>query len=355
VSHPLIARAAEREVRQAAAFRDAAAALTGESLRADFEVEQQNAPSLSQAGRTYFVKRSGKPAQERRKTRDLEHLGSALLRHCRDKGEGLALPDDAGMLELLDYQVRVKAARADDPETRGIGRIDLLGLIDGNRLAVVRMRFLSPEASRCGVGDTPLHVLLDGLAHTAIASACIDDIAREVSERFGREMSTEPPVLLLLTSPRYWELCRKRSVQKGAAWIKELTRLAEEIHDETRVPVHYMSLRLQGDPGWTYDEEGPLLQGPPLLMDAWEPGADRVKPKPRPRVRAEAPAEQIVEADMSRPSRAYALSDEYDAGDRIRHPVLGEGVVQGVAGEGKIRVRFDESEKVLVHRRAVSA
>jgi len=355
VSHPLIARAAEREVRQAAAFRDAAAALTGESIRADFEVEKQNAPRLSEAGRVYFVKRSAKPAQERRKTRDLEHLGSALLRHCREKAEGLALPDETGTLELLDYQVRVKAARADDSATRGIGRIDLLGLIDGKRLAVVRMRFVAPGANRCGVGDTPLHILLDGLAHTAIASACMGDIVREVSERFGREISSEPPVLLVLASPRYWELCRKRSAQKGAAWIKELTRLSEEIYSETQVPVHYMALRLQGDPGWVYDEQGPLLDGSPLLMDAWEPGADRLKPKPRPRVRAETPVEQIVEADLSRPSRVYALSDEYLVGDRISHPVLGDGVVQGVAGEGKIRVRFDETDKVLVHRRAVSA
>jgi len=355
VSHPLIAKASEREVRQAAAFRDAAAELTGESLQADFEVERQNAPRLSEAGRVYFVKRSAKPAQERRKTRDLEHLGCALLRHCREKGEGLPLPDDAGTLELLDYQIRVKGGRADDPATRGIGRIDLLGLVDGKRLAVVRMRFVAPGAKRCGVGDTPLHVLLDGLAHTAIASACSDDIAREVAERFGREVSSEAPVLLVLASPRYWELCRKRSAQKGAAWIKELTRLAEEIHAETQVPVHYMSLRLQGDPGWGYDEEGPLLEGSPLLMDAWEPGADRLKPKPRPRARADAQVAQIVEADLSRPARTYALSDEYLVGDRISHPVLGDGVVQGVAGEGKIRVLFDESEKVLVHRRAVSA
>ena len=355
MSHPLIARAADREVRQAAAFRDAAAAMTGESLRADFEIEQQNAPRLADSGRAYLVKRSGKPASERRKTRDLEHLGSALLRYCREKGESLALPEESGTLELLDYQVRVKGARADDPATRGIGRIDLLGLIDGQRLAVIRMRFVEPGARRCGVGDTPLHVLLDGLAHTAIASACRENIAREVAERFGREVSPDPPVLIFLASPRYWELCRKRSAQKGASWIKELTRLAGEIETETHIPIQYLALRLQGDPGWSYDEQGPLLEGKPLLSDAWEPGADRVKPKPRARARSVAPVEEIVEADLSRPARVYAFSEQYLAGDRISHPVLGEGVVQGLAGDGKIRVRFDESEKVLVHERVASA
>ena len=352
MSHPLIDRAADREVRRAAAFREAAAALSGEALHADFEVERENAPRLSESGRAYFVKRSGKPASERRKSRDLEHLGAALLRYCREKNAGLPLPDEAGTLELLDYQVRVKSTRADDAETRGIGRIDLLGLIDGKRLAVVRMRFVEPGATRCGVGDTPLHVLLDGLAHTAIASACVDDIVRETAQRFGREISSEQPVLLVLATPRYWELCRKRSAQKGAAWINELMRLASEIDEEAGVPVHYLSLRLQGDLGWVYDEQGPLLESAPLLADAWEPGAERLKPKPRPRARVDAPVEEIVQADLSRPSRVYALSDEYLAGDRIAHPVLGDGVVQGLAGEGKIRVRFEEEEKVLVHRRA---
>jgi hypothetical protein len=32
--------------------------------------------------------------------------------------------------------------------------------------------------------------------------------------------------------------------------------------------------------------------------------------------------------------------------------VLGEGVVQGIAGPGKIRVRFEERQSVLVHERA---
>ena len=88
-------------------------------------------------------------------------------------------------------------------------------------------------------------------------------------------------------------------------------------------------------------------------MPAWEPSAGRVKPKPkpRPRVRVET-APQVVEADPSRPIRGYNVSDSYRAGDRIAHPKLGTGVVQGIAGPGKIRVRFDERESVLVHERS---
>jgi hypothetical protein len=353
VSHPLIELAADREVRQSAAFREAAARLTGETLRTAYEGEKANAPRLADAGKPYFVKRSGKPATERKKTRDLEHLGGGIMRWCEEKEKGLALPDDAGTLDLLDYHVRAKPGRADEPETKGINRFDALGIIDENRLAVVQMRYLELSATRCGVGDTPLRVLLEGLAYVAIASANREQIASEVLERFGREISAEEPALVVLASSRYWELCRKRSTQKGAHWIKELVRLGKEIEESLSIPVRFLSLRLQGDPGWTYDEQGVLLDGAPLLMDAWEPGADRIKPKPKPRPKVISPGDAVVEADLSKPPRSYAFTEHYSAGERIEHPVLGTGVVQGIAGPGKIRVRFEEKQSVLVHGRPV--
>ena len=60
----------------------------------------------------------------------------------------------------------------------------------------------------------------------------------------------------------------------------------------------------------------------------------------------------VVEADLSRPVRDYRITEHYSAGDRIQHPTLGTGVVQGIAGPGKIRVHFDERRSVLVHDRA---
>ena len=62
--------------------------------------------------------------------------------------------------------------------------------------------------------------------------------------------------------------------------------------------------------------------------------------------------DEIVEADLDRPIRGYLTNDYYTAGDRIEHPTLGLGVVQGIAGTGKIRVHFDERKSVLVHDRA---
>ena len=351
MSHPLIVLAHDKAVRQAAEFRQAAAELTPGRLAELYGAEREAAPSVHGEGRTYFVKRTGKPAVERRKSRDDEHLGAALVRAASDSG--LELPDAAGQLRLLDYQVRAKTGPADEPATKGITRFDLLGIGPGDRMAVVRMRYLEPSATRCHVGDTPLRVLLEGLAYCAIAEANQETLAQEVALRFGHSVVKEPPHLVVLASPRYWELCRKRSTQKGAGWIRELERIAGEAPSAIGVSVHYLALRLDGDPGWTYADDGPVLNGRARLLPAWEPGAGRVRPKPkaRPRARTE-PLEKVIEADPSRPVRSYSTNDSYRPGDRIAHPKLGTGVVQGVAGPGKIRVRFDERQSLLVHERS---
>ena len=124
MSHPLVALAHDKAVRQAAEFRDAAAQLTPERIAELYAAERSAAPSVHGAGRTYFVDRSGNPPTERRKNRDEEHLGAALVRASGDAG--LELPDGAGRIRLLDYQVRAKIGPIDEPATRGIARFDLL-------------------------------------------------------------------------------------------------------------------------------------------------------------------------------------------------------------------------------------
>ena len=52
---------------------------------------------------------------------------------------------------------------ADDPN-HGIGRLDLVGIGPDDRLVTVAMRYLGPDATRVGTGDTPLRALLE-VAH----------------------------------------------------------------------------------------------------------------------------------------------------------------------------------------------
>ena len=103
MSHPLIALANEKNVRQAAQFHQAASEITPERLAELYAAERAAAPSVHDAGRTYFVKRTGKPATERRTNKDEEHLGAALVRASGEAG--FELPDD-----LFQEQARRRVA-----------------------------------------------------------------------------------------------------------------------------------------------------------------------------------------------------------------------------------------------------
>lgn len=349
--HPLLALAQDRDVRHSSHFRRAAADLSGEVLAAHWSDEVRAAPRRADSGKRFLQPHGGRPAAERQRSKDEEHLAASLVRWCRTSGKPLPLPEE-GNVDFFDWGVPLKAAAADpslgpaDPN-RGVERIDLIGTTGDGRLAVTFLKFLEPGAARAGTGDTPLRFLLEALAHGAIAEANRGALAAEVEGAHGRSWSEGPPALMLIASPRYWSLCRRREAQKGAAWIHEIERLIREVDEKLGVAVHCLALQLEGDPGWTYDEEGPRLTATPRLARAWEPGAGRVRPRPKARPKAAEPAELLIEADPGRPVRSYGPHENYHPGDRIEHPTLGLGVVQKCF-PGKVEVRFGEATSRLV-------
>lgn len=354
--HPLIELSLDSEVKKAAGFRAAAAELTGEGLALLYRQEVENAPRREEAGKRYFVAYNSRLAAGRRAGRDGDHLSLAVVAHQKSAGARLHLPEDTGEVGFLQAQIPLKSAVADkslgaaDPN-RGVGKIDLLGVGPDDRMVVCQVRYLPPDATRGGTGDTPLRVLLEGLAHAAIASANQAALQRELDGQGGPRLGDGPPILIVLGSRRYWQLCRKREAQKGAAWIKEMERLAREIEEESGVTVLYLACELEGDPGWSYADGAPVLDAAPRLARAWEHGAGRVRPKPKSRPKPSDPADVPVEPDLSRPIRDYAINESFRAADRIQHPTLGLGVVQGIAGSGKIAVLFGEKRSLLVHER----
>jgi hypothetical protein len=353
--HPLIELATSREVKHTKGFRKVAEGLSGQILEGHYLAEVENAPKRQAAGKKYFAAHSKFPS-ERRSGKDSEHLASALMKYATDRGEGLEFPDGT-RIDLLDYMLPLATASPDraqgdaDPN-KGVGKVHLLGQLADGRLAAVLLKFIASSATRGGTGDTPLRALLEGLAQCAILDANREAIAAELAERGGREISKEAPALVLLGSTRYWELCRKREAQKGAAWIREFERLGRETAETIGVEVLFLGLDLEADPGWEYGDAGPVLVSDPSVEVAWEARAGKLKPKPRPKPRRASADDFPVEADLSREVRSYRINDSYTSGDRIEHATLGMGVVQGSAGIGKIVVLFDEIRKVLIHERA---
>jgi hypothetical protein len=356
-THPILALAADARARRTADFRALASELTGAGLAEAWTAELTAAPRRSEGGRKHFAAYNRRLAAERKPSRDGEHFSLALVEFCRRTATALPLPDRSGSLELVAAQVAFDAVGGDGEgeERVALGRADLVGLGPDDRLAVVQVRYLPPGATRAGTGDTPLRALLEALALAAAAQANRAALGAEIAAVCGRAPSEAPPLVAVLASPRYWELCRRREAQKGAAWIRELERVASELAGATGLAIHFLGCRLDGDPGWSYRDGGPVLDAAPRLGTAWEPTAGRVRPKAPPRPKPAAPVEVVVEADPARPIRGYAASERYSAGDRIDHPKLGLGVVQGAAGAGKINVRFDDRKVVLVHERLAAA
>lgn len=354
--HPLIELSDGREVRQAKGFRARAMELNGAELEADYQAERDNAPSREAENKKYLGQKNVRVPSGPQKGKDDRHLSLATSAFIAAGG---ALPEmpNGDELIIIDSAVPLRTAapdkaKGDDDPNKGVDDIDLLGLLPDGRPAVICVRYLAPDATRGGAGDTPLRALLRGLAMAAMVDGNKVAIGAEIEEQTGRATDKEQaPALIIAGAPRYWELCRKREAQKGAAWIREIERLGREISELIGVEVLFVSWDLDGNPPWSYEEGGPILDGPFGFKAAWESGAGKLKPKPK--AKKSSPTVEIVEADPNRPPRQYGIRESYEPGDTIEHKTLGTGVVQAITGRGKIMVRFAEETKPLVHERGV--
>jgi hypothetical protein len=353
--HPLIALSTDAQVKQAKGYRAAAAALSGEQLEQLYQEEVANAPHRHEAGKKYLGVRTGRTPTGPQAGKDDRHLALAVHAWSKAGSDVLEMPS-GDKLTVVDSLVPLRTAAPDraqgdaDPN-KGVEDIDLLALLPDDRPAIVRTKFLPADATRGGAGDTPLRALLSGLAQAAMVDANREAIRAEIEEATGRTTCEEAPALIIAASPRYWEICRKREAQKGAGWIRELERLGREVAEQIGVEVFFLALAVPADPVFTYEEDGPVLGAAPDLRPAWEPGAGKLKPKPKSRPKKADAAPTLVEADPSRPPREYRTSESYEPGDTIVHAKLGTGVVQSIAGRGKIAVLFGEETKLLVHER----
>jgi len=353
--HPLIELSEDRDVRQAKGFRAKAATITGADLEADYKTEVANAPRRHAEGKKHLEQKNVRIPSAPQKGKDDRHLSLAAAAFAAAGGATPEMPS-GDELTIIDSTVPLRLAAPDkakgdaDPN-KGVDDIDVLGLLPDGRPAVVCVRYLAPDATRGGAGDTPLRALLRGLALAAMVDANAEAFREEIEEKTGRKTSEEEaPALIIAGAPRYWELCRKREAQKGAAWIREIERLGREISELIGVEVFFVAWDLDGNPPWSYGENGPVLDAPYGFKAAWESGAGKLKPKPK--AKKSTPTVEIIEGDPSKPTREYSIRESYEAGDTIQHKTLGVGVVQGITGRGKISVRFGEENKPLVHERA---
>ncbi len=347
-------------MKQAKGFRAAAERITGASLEADYQKEVAAAPRRSEQGLAYLGVRTGRRARARQHGRDERHLAEAIARaavagNLVAPNRVLELPTGE-TVTIADHNIPIRTAavepeKGDADPNAGIEDIPLLAVLGEDRPAVIVLKFIDADSNRSGANDTPLRLLLQGVLHAAAYDANRLALRDEIAKATGKTTGDEAPAVIVAASPRYWELCRKREAQKGAAWIRELERIAREAAESIGSEIFFVGLTTQGTPGWSYDDEGPVLSGPISFVKAWEGSAGKLKAKPKTSKKAD-PASLIVEADLDRPTRSYSIRDAYIPGDRITHSTLGEGVVQELTGRDKIVVLFGSEKKLLVHGRA---
>ena len=103
-----------------------------------------------------------------------------------------------GRFRLLDRQVPLQAKDTDER----IGEVDLLGVSESGRLAVIELKVKPKGRDREGKGS-PGAALMQGLRYAAIISANRAVIANEAKHLFGANVSEEPPIVVVL-APRAW-------------------------------------------------------------------------------------------------------------------------------------------------------
>ncbi|MBK7950807.1 MAG: hypothetical protein IPK00_19130 [Deltaproteobacteria bacterium] len=358
-AHPILDLVQDHDVKQAKGFRAAAERITGASLEAAYQQEVAAAPKRSEQGLGHLDVRTGRRAKARQHGKDERHLAEAIARAAKagnltPPNRPLELPTGES-ITIVDHNVPIRTAapdpaRGDADPNAGIEDVPLLAVLGEDRPAVLVLKFIDTDSNRSGANDTPLRLLLQGVAHAAAYDANRIALREEIAKATGKTTGDEAPAIIVAASPRYWELCRKREAQKGAAWIRELERIARESAEAIGCEIFFVSLATQGQPGWDYDEEGAVLSGPVVLAKAWEGSAGKLKAKPKSSKKSE-PAASLVEADPDRPARRYSIRDTYEVADLIQHPKLGDGVVQELTGRDKILVLFAGEKKLLVHGR----
>lgn len=129
-----------------------------------------------------------------------------------------------GRIRIIDYQVPLKSARAD----RGVGKIDLLALMEHGALAIVELKVANNKEDR-RVG------ILEGLAYSAILEANMSVVANEITKRYGYEVRHCRPEIFLVAPPAFW-------ANSGFPPTERLIELAAEIGQRGSLSISLMSL-----------------------------------------------------------------------------------------------------------------
>jgi hypothetical protein len=152
---------------------------------------QSLAPGRHDRNLSYLFRRSGVSTAGVPSNRNEEHLAMALYRAFQ-RPEAMYLPGGR-KIEILDYQVPLKAQQCDG----SVGKIDLLGLVNGKRLAVLELKWKG--------GDAPLFAILEAVVYSAILKANLPAIASELTAATYDASGIDGVDVMVLGKANYWQ------------------------------------------------------------------------------------------------------------------------------------------------------
>ena len=189
---------------------------------------QETAPSRHSRNLSYLVEtHDGVPSTGATTTRREEHLALALW---NDQSQGFTLPDASG-LQLIDYQVPLKARRGD----AGIGKLDLLGVVN-HSACVIELKVTTPS----GHSDSPLRAFLEALAYCAIIEANITDLRVELAEKHGISDIKDTPSLVVIAPRDYWLAWRQTATTGN--WWSVLNQVVAELQSLLGLQCWFLAL-----------------------------------------------------------------------------------------------------------------
>lgn len=226
----LIALATHPDHNAVTRFGNACAELDAENLAEGYDALMARAPRRHNFNRRYFVGHDGRPGPGAWTNRIEEHLAIALV----NDRSSWAMPY-GGSLDLLDYQVPLKAQRSDS----GVGKIDIFGLTDTSVPVVIELKVFGKNSA-----DTPLRAMLEALAYAAIVDANGAAFRSEISGMTGRRITSGRPDLLIAAPGDYWSFWSAKSAAAG--WKQSCGDLASALAQRLGIDIEMVSI---GSPG----------------------------------------------------------------------------------------------------------
>lgn len=232
MSFSLVALYSQSRVNNVSQFGAYASLLGVVELTRKYKDLVLSAPHRHEAGLKYFVDGHDLFIGRENSNRTEEHLAGALFNTCQ-KGGKFDLPNRQ-RLDIIDYQFPLKARQGD----KGIGKVDLFGVIDGNIPCVIELKVAGAGGRK---KDTPLRAFLEGLAYCAIVESNMSEIAKEAKDRFNLQFKIPRPHLIVLAPENYWSYY----LEKKAAgdWTAPLKILTKTVCEQIKIGTSYLSIK----------------------------------------------------------------------------------------------------------------